>query len=233
MTHPDYRGLGLFPTLGESVYSQMFEKGMAMVWGFPNHFSHGGIVRDLRWVDIHEVPNFRRVLAEGKPIPEPPTYVRELASFDTRFDRLWEDVKGRYQIITKRDSRYLSWRYEANPEHRYVILGYVQDDQLLGYAVCKRYQNDADLVDILSADDEIGLSLVYGVAHWAIRKKVEAINMWLNFNLHLHRELEKLGFRNHEPITYFGARVLRLGLDQSEVYSFKNWYLTMGDSDVY
>ena len=57
--------------------------------------------------------------------------------------------------------------------------------------------------------------------------------MWLNCTLSLHRELEKLGFYNAEPVTYFGARVLRPEVEQSMVSSFKNWYLTLGDSDVY
>jgi hypothetical protein len=159
--------------------------------------------------------------------------VQELAGFDARLDRLWNEVKGRYQILTKRDSRYLNWRYTAHPEQRYTMLGYVQGDQLLGYAVCKWYQNDVDLVDLLSMDDEVGLHLVYGVAQWAARENTGALNVWLNVTLPLHLELEKLGFRNGEPITYFGARVLRTEVNSSDVCNFKNWYLTMGDSDVY
>lgn len=233
MTHPAYQGRGIFVALAENVYSQMSSEGMAMVWGFPNILSHRGFVRDLGWIDIHEVPTFRKALAKGKPMPEPSTHVRELRSFDAQFDQLWDEVKGRYRILTKRDSRYLSWRYGGNPEHRYTVHGYVQDDRLLGYAVWKHYQNEVDLVDILSVDDTVGLDLICGVAQRAVREKAEAINMWLNFTLPLHHELEKLGFHNGEPITNFGARVLRSELDQSKVSSFKSWYLTMGDSDVY
>ena len=233
MTHPDYRGRGLFVTLAESVYSRMAREGMALVWGFPNDLSHRGFVRDLAWVDIHEVPNFRKPLADGRAMPEPTPHVRELASFDTRFNQLWEEVKGRYGILTKRDSLYLSWRYGANPAHGYTVLGHVESDRLSGYAVFKCYQNQVDLVDILSVDDKVALNLVSGVARWASRQKAEVINMWLNVTLPLHLELESLGFRNCEPITSFGARCLRAGPDVAEVYSFKNWYLTMGDSDVY
>lgn len=233
MTHPDYRGRGLFVTLAESVYSRMSNEGVDMVWGFPNIFSHRGFVRDLAWADIHEVPTFKRVLSDGKPMPEPSTHVRELVVFDARFDQLWDEVKGRYRILTKRDTQYLSWRYGANPSQKYTVLGYVQGDRLLGYAIWKRYQNVVDLVDVLSVDDVVSLDLLYGVAQWAAGEKAEAINIWLNFTLPLHRELEKLGFRNSEPITYFGARLLRSGLNEADIYSFKNWYLTMGDSDVY
>lgn len=233
MTHPDYRGRGLFVTLAKSVYRRMADEDLAMVWGFPNAISHRGFVCNLAWVDIHEVPIFRRVLAEGRSMPEPSAHVCVLSNLDSRLDRLWDEVKGRHRILTKRDSRYLGWRYTAHPEQQYTVLGHVQDDRLLGYAVCKRYQNDVDLVDILSVDDEVGLNLVCGVAQWAVREHAVALNMWLNVMLSLHHKLEKIGFRNSEPITYFGARVLQVGINSPDVRDFKNWYLTMGDSDVY
>lgn len=233
MTHHDFRGRGLFPRLAESVYSRMAAKDMKMVWGFPNVLSHRGFVNYLNWSDISEVPTFRCVFSEGSPLPKPSSHITALESFDSRFDQLWEHVKDEYPVLTKRDSNYLSWRYQRNPSNTYLLLGYLRDDQVLGYAVYKHYQQDVDLVDLLYVDDDIGLDLVLGVAHRAQHRGAQAINMWLNFTLPLHRKLEKLGFRNCEPITYFGARVLDAGLKQSKVCDYKNWYLTMGDSDVY
>lgn len=45
--------------------------------------------------------------------------------------------------------------------------------------------------------------------------------------------LERIGFHNGEPITYFGALALQAYLNQTELYDFRQWYLTMGDSDVF
>ncbi len=59
MTHPDYRGQGLFPKLGRSTYAHMAKAGMGLVWGFPNVQSHRGFIRDLNWADIYEVPTLR------------------------------------------------------------------------------------------------------------------------------------------------------------------------------
>jgi len=234
MTHPDYRRRALFPTLAERTYARMASEGMAMVWGFPNNtFSHRRIVRDLEWEDIHLVPNFRKLLTEGRPFPEPTNNLIELANVDARFDLLWSQAKGKYRILAKRDMSYLNWRYERNPMHEYTLFGHVTDDLLLGYAICKHYLNDIDLVDILSMDDAVGFDLVCGVAKWATARKAEAINMWLNFTTPLYRKLEGFGFYNGEPITYFGGRILQSKPDGSEIYNFKNWHLTMGDSDVY
>lgn len=49
MTHPEYRGKGLFPVLARSTYARMKAANMAMVWGFPNAMSHRGFVRNLNW----------------------------------------------------------------------------------------------------------------------------------------------------------------------------------------
>lgn len=234
MTHPAYQGRGLFTALAERVYARTADRAMAMVWGFPNLMSHRGLVCYLDWEDIYEVPTFRRILhGNSTSMPRPSAHVTELESFDARFNHLWKEVRNEHRVITKRDLEYLDWRYGANPQHEYTVLGYLREDQLLGYAVCKVYRNDVDLVDLLSVEDTISLDLVYEVGRRALEKEARAINLWLNVSSSLHRELEKLGFRNGAPVTYFGARVLKPELDVEVVRDFRNWYLTMGDSDVY
>ncbi len=233
MTHPDYRGRGLFVTLAQSVYQRMADQGLPLVWGFPNSLSHRGFVRDLAWLDIHEVPTFQRVLTQDRPLPTPSPQVVELPSFDSRCDLLWTELDKRDYILARRDCRYLAWRYVANPENRYTLFGYQQGEQLRGYAVCKRYGDGVDLVDLLCLDEQAGLDLVWAVAGWAGRQGASVLQTWLNPSLPLHLELEKYAFRAGEPITYFGARPLRPELESAGLTSYCNWYLTMGDSDVY
>lgn len=233
MTHPDYRGKGLFVTLAQSVYQRMADQGLPLVWGFPNVLSHRGFIRDLAWQDIHEVPTFRRVLSEGRPLPAPSPQVVELPALDARCDPLWAEIDKGGRVLTRRDHRYLAWRYTANPENRYTFFGCQQGERLLGYAVCKRYQDGVDLVDLLSLDEHTDLDLVWGVARWAAEQGARSIQTWLNPSLPLHLELEKYAFRPTEPLTYFGARPLRPELEAAAVVNFRNWYITMGDSDVY
>lgn len=64
MTHPDYRGLNLYPKLAQRVYDRASELGVVMVRGFPNSFSHRGLVRELEWKDVYEIPTFRLPLKE-------------------------------------------------------------------------------------------------------------------------------------------------------------------------
>jgi hypothetical protein len=67
----------------------------------------------------------------------------------------------------------------------------------------------------------------------ARQASLSAVSLWLNVSHPLHWRLEKVGFRNSEPITYFVGRVLQPALSEAIVLDYRNWYLTMGDSDVY
>jgi GNAT superfamily N-acetyltransferase len=234
MTHPHHRQRGLFHKLLRRTQARMAELGMPMVWVFPNPFSHRLAVRDLGLVDIHEVPTLRMPLHSGSSLSLPPAHIAELQDFDDRFDQLWQRVRDDYPIIARRDREHLQWRYVRNPSQRYRILAYVNGDDLMGYAVCKRHQEEMQVIDILTVQDvEVGTQLILRAAQIAREGSASALSLWLNVSHPLHRMLEKLGFCNGEPVTYFAGRVLRPELREAEVYDYRKWYLTMGDSDVF
>lgn len=235
MTHPDYRGRGLFPKLARRTYGRMAEMGMAMVWGFPNALSHRGFVEHLNWTDIYEIPTFRLALPAPRPLPTPGDEVVELAEFDGRFDSLWDRVKDEHRIICRRDQQQLNWRYFQNPSEHYRILAHTAGEEIAGYCVFKRYRQEWQVVDILIPEDNVrkGVELIARVVELAAVDGASAVSLWLNVTRPLHRALEKLGFRNGEPITYFGALALQPGLVDRGLCDFRHWYLTMGDSDVF
>ena len=234
MTHPNYRGRGLFPILARRTYTRMAQSDMAIVWGFPNWASHRSFVRDLDWINIWEVPTFRLSLTGRLSLPAVRDNVVELEEFDDRFDHLWEWVKDDYQVIVKRDRRHLQWRYVQNPTEQYRILAYLDAQDLLGYAVLKRYKEELHVVDILALRDPgVGEQLIYRAAQVALEDSALALGLWLSVTHPLHWALERLGFRNEGPVTYFGGLVLRPDLVGTTVYDYQKWYLTMGDSDVY
>lgn len=234
MTHPDYRGRGLFRTLARAAFERSAESGVAMVWGFPNRNSHRGYIQDLSWRDIWEIPTLRWHIPEPFDVPTPSCALAEVHSFDERFDALWEEVKLSHYVMVRRDSNYLTWRYLANPTEQYRVLICQDTSGLLGYAVFKRYSSELQVVDLLTKDDaEIGRSLILEVARIAHQESLEAVSLWLNVANPLHRVLERLGFENGAPITYFAGLILRTDVLDERVYDYRNWHLTMGDSDVY
>jgi hypothetical protein len=232
MVHSQYRGLGLFPKLARQTYGRARDAGQKLVMGFPNSSSHRGLVRDLGWGDVHEVPQFAADVRDiGGELDDPG--VIELERFDRRFDWLWEDIKDATPVSVVRNQRYLQWRFVENPENRYRIFAYQDRATLAGYAVAKRYQDQLHMVDILCRDPETGVRLTRRVARAASAQGVPVVSAWLNPGLGLHHELERLGFQPRGPVTYFCVLALDPAPGLRGAYDFQNWYLTMGDSDVY
>jgi len=234
MTQSNYRGRGLFQILARKIYKRMAESGMAMVWGFPNAISHRGFVKDLGWTDIYEIPMFRLALTSRSSLPSPGNETIEIQQFDLRFDKLWERVKDNSLIATKRDHKHLHWRYIKNPAESYRVLAYIDGDDLLGYVVLKRYKDEIHIVDLLTVqDEEIGIHLISKAVQFGLRDSATIVSLWLNVTHPLHHALERFGFNNGEPVTYFGALLLQPGLQESYIYDFRRWFMTMGDSDVF
>ena len=236
MTHPKYRGLSLFPFLAKSLYNHMKDLGYFMVWGFPNNLSHRGFVQNIGWKDIYEIPAFGADLDKIKLPRKVPENVINLYAFDDRFDVFFQKyIKDKKNtIIVKKNSEFLNWRFNENPDNSYYILGYIESGVLMGYAVYKKYHNNFDIVDLLIAPDQnIGLDLVTAIISIAREKDIRHINMWLPLNHKLHRELERIGFINESPITYWGGCLLYNRDTSRAPLDYRNWYYTMADSDIY
>jgi GNAT superfamily N-acetyltransferase len=232
MTDPDYRGLGLFPTLARRCYARMEQEGHVMAWGFPNANSHRGFVRDLGWSDVYEIPTMRLAIAAARP-PPVEARVDEVANFDTRFDDLWRRARGGQAIIGVRDRKHLEWRYRQNPGERYRVLASCDGEVLRGYAVCKRYQDEIQIVDMLiEGDGPWLLDLMSRAIQMARETSCESVGLWCGPHNSAHEALEKLAFRNGEPVTYLGVRGFSSGVSRL-ASDYRNWFLQMGDSDVY
>lgn len=237
MTHPDYAGRGIFTQLAESVYTELRRSGYSMVWGFPNHNSHYGFVQRLKWIDVYQVPMLRLARESLRRRTSRSRRVREIAQFDDEVNRLLGSALEAGKVWVVRDKDHLNWRYLAEPNRKYTALGLWEDGSLRGYVITKLYasgsQLEGDIVDVLAVNDpgvwDELLSHAIGIL---LENDVAAINMWFNPHHPLHPMLERWGFRLAAPVTWLGARLF----DQNRASSaleYRNWYITMGDSDVF
>src|SRR5262245_58563248 len=71
MTHPDFRGRGLFTKLALACFERLAADGYEVLYGFPNPMSFPGFVRRLNWDHVTDVPYWARPILplEGKPEP--------------------------------------------------------------------------------------------------------------------------------------------------------------------
>ncbi len=80
--------------------------------------------------------------------------------FDARFDRLWEEVRGLYPAIGRRDAATLNWRYRRHPEGGYEVLTTGEGTRLRGYLVMQVYDRGrrrwAKIVDLVAQPRDAG-----------------------------------------------------------------------------
>lgn len=230
MVHADYRGQKIFERSAESIYSRLKATGVKAVYGFPNNNSHRPFIEKVAWEDICEIPMLSLDVASAR---KSGSIAVEIADFDSRFDRLWQRVKGQNAIWAWRNRETLAWRFSKNPTNKYRIAVVEDAGEIRGYVVTKTYLDKSlDLVDLI-ADDPLAIR---ELLNWAIAEaetaKIESANIWAPMGTATRRLAEIVGFVPSAPVTYFGGRVFAddIGVD---FFDRRLWYYSMFDSDLY
>ena len=228
MTRPDYRGLKLFPCLANLVYDQMVKLDYIMVWGFPNPKSHQVFVRDLYWTDLYEIPTMQLKITQDTK-----KHTNE-TSMDDQFALNYVDnIYSTGRIHVKKNSEYSKWRYRDDPINKYTNLVIAKENKVSSFCVVKKYCNTLDIVDFQAKNEEEGEKLLIEAVSFACQNNLESINCWAPRHHFFHSLCGKMGFINKEPITYLGYRQLAENKLKKISNNYSDWYIQMGDSDVY
>jgi hypothetical protein len=225
MTHPNHRGKGLFVKLASRLHRRLEQDKFSLLWAFPNKYSHRIFIADLNWHDVWMIPMMELKTANFSSSKTTFSRIRELHDFDNRFNDLFDTIHHKREIVIKRDLKYLRWRFN-NPLQKYRIVGLFSADELLGYVVLSYYiGTQLQVVDFLSVPDRSVyrelMGFVLGIAE---EENMSSVKLWVSPDNPLHLELERMGFDNAAPLTYFVARSLGPSLP-------RDWYFTMSDSD--
>lgn len=156
MTHPDYRGQGMFTILAEHCMKFAADRGVEMLYGFPNENSYAGFVRKLDWDCTGNIPLWTRPLhpAKHRRVPRWAGPVANLAttllprgrsgSFQIRCEmpdpaslegllNEWRAKKDRCRV--ERTIERYRWRFSSDSTMRYHWIAAYEQDQLRGMAV--------------------------------------------------------------------------------------------------
>ncbi len=237
MTHPDFRGRGLFTLLASEAYREAAERGYEFVYGFPNKYSHRGFVKKLGWTD-----KGHRTVLEGAPsaLPEAESiWTQAVHTFSRELDDLWKETKPARRIAVRRSSSYLNWRFRDNPDVHYEsFLARDADGKLLGYAIFKIFRADSPpvghIVDLVgeSSEDVVFALLSAGFRYFR-DASVRAVSCWYPRDVLLDRVLRSLGYTRETSETFFGFRVLDETAPGTPILESQDWFITMGDSDIF
>jgi GNAT superfamily N-acetyltransferase len=238
MAHPDYAGRGIFSRLMTETYESGRKQGFPLVYGFFNKNSYPANVR-FGYHDIIKLNPLVKKLA-----PNDNGYrngnIRAIDFFDSAFDRLWNRIKDEYPAVAPRTSELLNWRFVQDPVTDYARFAY-RDDQggILGYIVLKIYRVGdtirGHIVDIIAIpDDSVATALLKKAYSYFQANGVTDLSCWMKDGTLYSRILEKECFNRQPGETNFAVMVL--DKSRTELLPAENareWFLTMGDSDVY
>ncbi len=161
LTHPDYRGQGLFSNLEIASERDALEAGSAFMLGFPNKASMPILVKRLGWGRIEtERLYFRPLrcerLARRVPVLEliAPAFIPfsalfrggsdlsklglvadRVETFGEWADEIWEANKTTLPICMVRRKEYLNWRFCEDPKKKYSAWLIRKGDTAVGYCV--------------------------------------------------------------------------------------------------
>lgn len=227
MTNPASRGKGLFQSLGYKHEVQMKELGFDFLYAFPNRNSDPIFIHKLGWQSVYEIP-FLSLNIEKKMSQTIETD-NDFSRFD--YDAL-TDRKG--MLCARRTKKFFRWRYHLNPVNKYTNLVIADQKKLMAYAIVKKYQEKAQL-DILDfyLFDENKLALLFNnIISYASQENCKTVSTWCPRHYFAHQYLTKIGFQHQLPITYLTYKPLHKKLN-NKYDKFNNWWITMGDSDVF
>lgn len=235
MTHPDYGGKGIFKTLALEIYNDLENKhDCKAVWGFPNTNSHYGFINSLGWKDINVLHTLGLEL-DVEPILSEKNYdFIEVNEFNDELVNLFNKPEHSTQVGICKSIEYLNWRYKQKPSVKYRFF-YAKSQRGVNFFVTKLYhQKDGktilNLVEAIVEDFVILNDVLKNVVA-AYKQDIAQVTVWQNIHLKSHRNFEKSGFKPIMPLTYLGA--LKMNNVSDLFFDFRNWTISMGDSDVF
>jgi GNAT superfamily N-acetyltransferase len=156
MTHPDYRGQGMFPQLAEACMQYAAGRGIQVLYGFPNENSFPGFVRKLDWDCTGNIPIWVRPLRPSRH-HRMPRYLGSLADYGAKLLpkgrihglrvemslpdsdaiggllEVWRSRSGRCRV-ERTYERYM-WRFSAKSGMRYRWMCAYDGDSLVAVGV--------------------------------------------------------------------------------------------------
>lgn len=233
-TDPKVTGLKLFKRLGLALEDDLKAAGVQLLLAFPNEISHRLFYHDLGWRDILEVPMLRANRDQIRGVVNRDPAIAESSQADSSFDSLWQRLQHSAPLMTVRDSSYLNYRYFASAKHDYTVYTVGSSRELSGFAVAKSFAGGVDLMDVFADDEYTAVRLVDHVLATGMTSGAGEFNAWLPVRHPMHHYLERRGFENQAPVVYMMAKVIgEIPDDAPDIFDARNWFYTMGDSDVY
>ncbi len=165
--------------------------------------------------------------------------IEEALEFDARYDELWDEIAVDYPRTSNRTSDHLTWRYIKHPTHEYKIFAFVEDGKVKGYIVLRLLSEDditrgliIDLISDVKRPDVWNALLVRGI-EYLTREGADLISCWMFEQMLFYDSLKELRFVDRPSDLTILIYDQTGKIDLEFLNARENWYVTMGDSDIF
>lgn len=262
IVRPDYRRKGLAKKL-----VALAEAFCPLRLGMNTAEQHSTeLLESLGWKMFGKIPRFNKLLFPGEALreisqinllrrfvnfsfaPLRPRFdekffeqsrnLRVVEQFDSSFDDLWQAASAKWSCAVVRDSATLNWQYKNQPGKKFDIIGFYENEKLLGYIVLyfrKKDKNSAlqkaaitDLFYDLTKPLEIIDKLIQAGLQLALERRVGALVTDVSDSL-VEKRLKAANFSQiKNPL-----QLLVKTEEQRDILeNINEWFVTRGDSDA-
>lgn len=148
------------------------------------------------------------------------------------YDELWMTVRCREVLSLWKDARYLRWRYQEHPDHRFDFLSLSMAGELLGVAVALRRDGIVTLCEFVTRDRDVlrGQALANAIASHYLAGDVEEIRFFGFDGGYFKDALVGFSETVANRIQLVG-KVLEAESLSTLVPDAASWTITFGDAD--
>lgn len=227
MVDPRYRRRGIYTRLINHLDDCMQSASVALCYAFPRRQnSLATFLHRCAYTHVAELVTMQ-ISCDVSGRPGRPVIAE--AKFDDADATLVSELLPRNLLLNRRGLSYLQWRYASHPIKRYWVAR-LED---AGFAVFKAYgpEKTMDLCELLCQPGYLR-EFLGAIADFGREGGAETISIWSMEHYPSHQELIDLGFSPCGHRTHVVCKWL--SSDPSDQLSKpENWYITLGDSDVY
>jgi len=226
MTHPDHRNKGIFKALATKTHEEAKIKKIKIVLGFSNSNSIYGYTRRLGHKELGPI-NLVKIKKINFDVKEMPVIKKNW--FPKNLDDIVQSFQNKlnYPVKIKKNSKYIKWKYQKNPEFIYSTC-YKENEY---FFILKEFGNFVHLIDCFCTSTDF-LKTILTVAFKFSKKRSKKFTMWVPKTYRLMQLVKEGSYEIMKQEQYFHITCFDEEL-KSSVMNFNNWFYTMGDSDVF